>query len=68
MNHILEIVLFIIIFCFIIYLFILVTGFYGLLSSFYSLVQEDISASELKMYDKINERITLTKDKNQKKE
>ena len=68
MNHILETVLFIIVFCLIVYLFILITGFYGLLSGLYSVVQEDISASELKMYDKINERITLVKDKTQKKE
>ena len=61
MNHILEIILFIILFCLIIYLFLLITGFY-------TLVQEDISNSELKMNDKINETIKKEIMKIQKKE
>ena len=50
MNHVLEIILFIILFCFVIYLFLLITGLY-------TIIQEDISNSELKMNDKINETI-----------
>lgn len=63
MNHTLEIILFIILFCLVIYLFLLIT-------SFYTLVQQDISNSELKMYDKINEKIKteLVKIQIQKKE
>lgn len=61
MNHILEIILFIILFCLVIYLFLLITGFYAL-------VQEDISNSELKMNDKINETIKKEIMKIQKKE
>lgn len=61
MNHILEIILFIILFCLVIYLFLLITGFY-------TLVQEDISNSELKMNDKINETIKKEIMKIQKKE
>lgn len=61
MNHILEIILFIILFCLVIYLFLLITGFY-------TLVQEDISNSELKMNDKINETIKTEIMKIQKKE
>ena len=61
MNHVLEIILFIILFCLVIYLFLLITGFY-------TLVQEDISNSELKMNDKINETIKTEIMKIQKKE
>lgn len=61
MNHVLEIILFIILFCLVIYLFLLITGFY-------TLVQEDISNSELKMNDKINETIKKEIMKIQKKE
>lgn len=50
MNHVLEIMLFVILFCLVIYLFLLITGFYAI-------IQEDISNSELKMNDKINETI-----------
>ena len=61
MSHTLEIILFIILFCLVIYLFLLITGFYAL-------VQEDISNSELKMNDKINETIKTEIMKIQKKE
>lgn len=61
MNHVLEIILFIILFCLVIYLFLLVTGLYAI-------IQEDISNSELKMNDKINETIKKEIMKIQKKE
>lgn len=47
MNHILEIILFVVLFALVIYLFIVILGFY-------QLIQEDISNSELKMNDQIN--------------
>ena len=47
MNHILEIILFVVLFALVIYLFLVILGFY-------QLIQEDISNSELKMNDQIN--------------
>ena len=47
MNHILEIILFVVLFALVIYLFFVIVGFY-------QLVQQDISNSELKMNDQIN--------------
>lgn len=47
MNHILEIILFVVLFALVIYLFFVIVGFY-------QLVQNDISNSELKMNDQIN--------------
>lgn len=48
MNHILEVFLFILLFCIDIYLFLILANFYGIL-------EEMISKSELKMNDKIDE-------------
>ena len=48
MNHILEVFLFILLFCIDVYLFLILANFYGIL-------EEMISKSELKMNDKINE-------------
>jgi predicted PurR-regulated permease PerM len=47
MNHILEIILFVVLFALVIYLFLVIVGTY-------QLIQEDISNSELKMNDQIN--------------
>ena len=48
MNHFLEILLFIILFFLVIYLFFAIAGLY-------QIIQQDISNSELKMNDYINE-------------
>ena len=48
MGHIFEIILFIILFGLIVYLFLALAGFYRI-------IEEEISNSELKMSDKINE-------------
>lgn len=48
MNHILEVFLFILLFCIDVYLFLILASFYGIL-------EEMISKSELKMNDKIDE-------------
>ena len=48
MNHILEVFLFILLFCIDVYLFLILANFYGIL-------EEMISKSELKMNDKIDE-------------
>lgn len=47
MNHILEIILFVVLFALVIYLFLVIVGIY-------QVIQEDISNSELKMNDQIN--------------
>lgn len=64
MNHILEVFLFILLFCIDFYLFLILANFYGI-------VEEMISKSELKMNDKINEVkleiIKLQKDNNKYK-